>query len=486
MRVYIVCLVLWGINGAAFGQTNNDEVRFFGKNPEYAGFNLVFERYSNFIIPQTEPLVTLAIDDDGEFDFTFPLNETLHAFVDLGRYRASIYLEPGLSYQLVLPPFEPKNQAERLNPFFQPEEVLLGIANEEARALNRNIVEFDAMFEFNFSRYATDLFVNGNVARATEIEEMLEERFTFDHPVFNRHKQFIYMKLWRMTVRRQNRTLIHRYMSNQAVDYHLPVYWEVFNDVFKGFFPNNLAEEVQQPILRSISRRESFNSIADIAVQDTIFKNREFAEVMLLYSLYEAFYQENLAPETVFAITSDAVHTASTPETREMARQFHRKLSMLRTGTEAPGFTLLDREGNYRSLEDFRGKFVYLNFMHTANFSALRDMQSLVRIQEVFREQLHVVTIIVDEDFEAMTRFLDRHPSYDWTFLHFASAPTVLFDYNIMAVPAYYLINPEGVLSLSPAPTPDENFRARFADRYRSWQREQLRRNPPERRSIFR
>ena len=120
-----------------------DNVRFLGKAPKYAGYHIVFYRFSNFIIPEASPVISLAIDNNGDFDYSFPVNETFYAYADLGRFRAFIYLEPGLTYHLVLPPFEAKNEAQKLNPHFQPEEIPLGIANEASRALTRNILEFN-------------------------------------------------------------------------------------------------------------------------------------------------------------------------------------------------------------------------------------------------------------------------------------------------------------------------------------------------------
>jgi thiol-disulfide isomerase/thioredoxin len=484
----LFCGLLMTLMAVLFARADADpgSVRFYGINPQYSGINLVFEKYSNFIIPATTPIAVMPIDDEGRFDFEFPISGITYAYVDLGRFRAFIYLEPGMTYEIVLPPFEPKTEAQRLSPHFQPEELLLGIANPEARGLNRNIAEFDATFDYLYNGNAVELFVHSNQKKAKEIQDLLESRFTYDDPVFKRHKELSYLKLWHMTLRRQDRRLIGEYLSDSRVEFELPVYWDVFNTLFTGFLPGRFIPEVRDSLLNALRGRGRFDTIVEIVEQDSLFMHRDLAETVLLYGLYEAFYKKTLSENAVLAITNSGIEHASSDQTRALASELYHKMAMLRPGTKAPGFTLLDVKGKAHSLSDYSGKFVYLNFMHTGNFACLRDLQTLEQFARLFRREMEIVTVIIDDDFEAMENFLNNNKQFKWAFYHFGASPQVLFNYNIQAVPSYFLVDPDGNLSLSPAPGPEENFRELFADRYMNYKREELRRNPPRERSIFR
>ncbi|MBQ1652483.1 MAG: hypothetical protein II060_01745, partial [Bacteroidales bacterium] len=48
--------------------------------------------------------------------------------------------------------------------------------------------------------------------------------------------------------------------------------------------------------------------------------------------------------------------------------------------------------------------------------------------------------------------------SLGWTFLFAETNDKVLTDYKVKAFPTYYLIDPYGMLVMSPAPSPAENF----------------------------
>jgi hypothetical protein len=477
--------IIFLICAFASAQVKPNHVRFYGNNSQYAGMHIVFERYANFIIPETTPLASMPIDDNGDFDFIFPLNEVTYAFANLGQVRAYIYLEPGYSYELILPAYTPKSVAEKINPHFQYQETIMGIANDESRQLNRNITEFTAEFNYLLNSNAVDLFVNSNAQKAQEIETSLQEKYTFEHPVFSSHKKLMYLKLWHMTLRRQDRKLIHEYLSNHPVEFNIPAYWDVFNTLFKGFFPAKFSREIIAELNQSINSVKRFDSIIDVVAKDTLFVNRELAETVMLQGLYEAFYNKKISESVILTITNSASENASSENIKTIASQINRKMNMLRPGTSAPDFSLRDAKGKLRTLSDYQGKFVYLSFIHTQNFSALRDLQTLEQFNKLYRRELEIITIVIDDDFDEMIKLLDE-TKYKWDFLHFAASPRVLWDYNIVATPAYYLIDPNGNLSLSPAPAPEENFRDLFAERFRDFQRDHLRRNPPRERSIFR
>lgn len=479
----ITCCLSLG-PGTIGAEELTDSTRFYGRAPAYAGINILFESYDNFIIPSTMPVASMPINDDGTFDFTFPLTQTTYAFADLGHYKASIYLEPGTAYQLVFPPFQPKSEVERLNPHFQQEEVLLGIANAESRLLNRNITEFDAELDYMLAEHVLHLFMQTDTAKARELQAALDQKYAFDHPVFLRHKHLSFLKIWQPAMRRQERQVMSMLMQT-PVEYQLPVYWNVFSSLFNGFFPNGFQSDVRPRVLNAIGQRAAFQQIVDSAMLDTLFTNRALTEIVLMNGLYEAFYNKTLTETTVLQVLDNATSNASTMETREMARQFYHKTALLRPGTEAPDFQLTDAKRKQKKLSDYRGKFVYLNFMHTRNYACQKDLMILEQFHRLMRKELEIVTIVLDESVESMELFVKNNP-YKWDFLHFAAAPQILEAYNIMAVPAYYLIDPLGQLSLSPAPAPEENFRERFADRFMQFQREELRRNPPQERSIFR
>ncbi|MDR2926628.1 MAG: redoxin domain-containing protein [Cytophagaceae bacterium] len=483
LKYSTVTFIFLCLSANVFSITGNS-IRFTGAAPEYRGLYIEFNCYRNFIIPETERVAVMLIDNNGDFDFTFAMDETGYVFADLGRFRVYIYAEPGMSYTLVFPPFEPITDEQKLNPLFQPEEIPFGIKNTETQALNRNIIEFNDAFEYIYNTNAVSLFTSPSGNRAEELIKQMDERFTCTHPYFVLHKKYSYLKLRHLSHRTQKKALM-AHLTECAPIYNLPVYWEIFRTLMSGYQPVNYLASSKTSLSAAINLGMPFDSIITTLLSDTLFRNREFAETWMLFKLFESFYGKSISEKRCMEITQSAVEYASTEQIRLMASLFFKKMSALRAGTAAPVFSLFNRRERTVELSDYKGKFLYLGFVHTKNYACLLDMSVIEQFEKTMKNELRIVTVVIDDDFDAMVEFMKKNSQYKWDFLHFGKQPTLLNSYAVKGAPLYYLIDPEGNLSLSPAPSPQENFRQLFAEKYLEYQRVQLRKNPPEEKSIF-
>ena len=465
MKILFGLLITFSFLTWGHAQTTGDSVRIKGFHKDYAGYHLVFKTSENLYLQTPVDLASVYVDESGHFDFTLPLNKITYVYTDLGRTRAFMYLEPGTTYELQLPPLIQRLKSERLNPFFRPDETIMGIINKDARTLNRHMVEFSYDFDYLFNKNAMRLALKGGEQIASAIEDSLTQKYTFKHPLFEQHKQLSFLKLWLAAQPRQERQLINNYLKNQPVNYELPAYREAFTLLFKNFLPDGLAEEIKDSVRKELSYRERFDSLTNLIITDTIFgNNRELADLMLLYGLYQGLDENSIDENTVLSLTQSAIEYGSTEKVKQLAYRQYQQLTKLRPGTEAPDFVLFNENGKKRSLDNYKGKFVYLNFMHTQNYACQRDLETLAQLGKTFRKDLEIVTVLVDDDIDNALKYLNNK-NYKWDFLNFKAQPKILEDYNIMATPAYYLISPTGTLSLSPAPSPEENFKSKFGEK---------------------
>jgi peroxiredoxin len=465
MKILFGLLATFSFLTWGHAQTIGDSVRIKGFHKDYAGYHLVIKSSENLYLQTPRDLASMYVDESGYFDFTLPLKEITYVYTDLGKTRAFMYLEPETTYELQLPPFIRRLESERLNPFYRPDVTIMGIINKDARALNRQMVEFSYDFDYLFNKNAMRLALNGGAQLAKAIEDSLTKKYTFKHPLFEQHKQLSFLKLWIVAHPRHERQLINKYLRNQAVNYELPTYREAFTLLFKNFLPDELAGDIKDSVRKALSYRERFDSLSNLVITDTIFgNNREMADLMLLYGLYQGLDENRIDENTVLSLTKSAIQYGSTEKVRQLAYQQYQQLTKLHPGTAAPDFVLFNEDGKERSLSDYKGKFIYLNFMHTQNYACQRDLETLSQLEKTFRKDLEIVTILVDDDIDNAQHYLDG-TDYKWDFLNFAAQPKILENYNIMATPAYYLISPQGILTLSPAPSPEENFKDKFVEK---------------------
>jgi peroxiredoxin len=449
----------------------NRSVRIYGSAPEYKDYAIVFRHFQNFINHRQEELFTIEVDDNGAFEFSFPLEETTYAFADIGRFRGFIYLTPGQEYHIKLPPFKPLSQSQKLNPFFKHEQVVIGILNEDSNGLNAKIRDFDQAFNRKLNKYAVKLLTTKNKSLAQGVIDSLETDFPSDNDFFREHKHFRYARLAMLASRNKEQDVIKKYFSDKPVQFNMPAYWTTFKEVFNGYCHTFFSEHHFQRAL-------SYRSVRDSIRSRDLFHRPDFSEALALWIIYEGYHEKILSQKVALHLLKQCADNSGQKRISKTAAALHDRIGILMEGKDAPGFTLPDFSGQEKTLKDFEGKFVYLNFLHTENYACRKDMKLLEKIQEDFRQNLHIVTIVVNEDFDQAKQFLEANKNtLNWHFLYFAMQGNLINNYNVQAVPLYYLIDPHGKLVMVPAPAPGENFQDAFIDQFKKFRRELLRKN---------
>ncbi len=461
-------------------------IKIYGEATQYAGMTLVLESYSNFISHEKTELAKIQVDAKGFFQTSIQLATTTYAFIDLGVFRAAAYLEPVKTYHLILPPYTPLKQADRFNPFFQPQEVVLGIQNSDAADLNQQIRDYDDLFFQQYNANAILLFNQNNEKLAAQIQTQLDSVFPPDKGSlsFKTHRFYREAKIKLLVKKRQKRHLIYSLFTSQPVGYSFPAYWDAFNELFKDFFPSYLSSSQGKPLKQAFTANATFDTLSTAMASDSLFKSDQLRELVLLKALYDAFYSGRTDEEAVIQRIAEATKTCSTNENREIATQLVNRITRLRVGTPAPNWIAITASGKEKELNDYKGKFVYLNFMNTQNFTCKKDLQTLTSISRDFKREVEVVTVLTDDDPESAFNYMKKN-GYKWDIVHFSQQGKILMDYSIKIEPSYFIIDPEGNFIKSPAPGPEENFREILLDILMNYKRKNIRKQGDKQKSIY-
>jgi thiol-disulfide isomerase/thioredoxin len=142
------------------------------------------------------------------------------------------------------------------------------------------------------------------------------------------------------------------------------------------------------------------------------------------------------------------------PENRTIAENVLKFVTRLKPGSEAPGFTLADRNRKMVSLSDFRGKPVLIGFWTTYCQACLSEMEFLRPIAEKYHDRMNFVSISADKEFVKMNFFLNLKKKFNWTFLHLGDELGLLKDYEVKSFPLFVLIDGQGKIVSYPADLP--------------------------------
>ncbi|MBQ9212682.1 MAG: hypothetical protein IJ150_01905, partial [Bacteroidales bacterium] len=209
------------------------------------------------------------------------------------------------------------------------------------------------------------------------------------------------------------------------------------------------------------------------------------ADYLILKGLRDAYYFDSYPKENLVAIVDSMAQTCNDLFFRKIAANLSKDFTTLLCGYAPAQILLKDINDEEYYLEKSSGKFVYLTFFNPDSYTSNGDLELLKNIyKEVPPEMLDIVTIFVSQNKEDMKKLLQSDSDIKWKVLWYNYDNSLLKKYNIRAFPMYYLINPEGVLSMNPAPGPQEDFPSKFSAAYRSWKNEQYRKQYREKQGI--
>ncbi|HUW06803.1 MAG TPA: TlpA disulfide reductase family protein [Williamwhitmania sp.] len=432
--------------------------------PEYDGMNLVFYRYSDRISNTTDSLAGAKLDSNGCFTASFVLEETTCVYVDLGANRGYFFAVPGKSYHLILPPFAPLREADRLNPFFKPELMQLGVEESQPGELNYMIGTFDIFFNDSYNNAVDEAY---SLKRPIVVDTLIAKLDTiyqrYNNSYFNSYRYYRIGLLEQMTLYKKARALSDAYFLNKPVEYTNPAYMDLFNKVYDRYFVFFSRSKMGSHIFSAISQHQSYAELKRVLRQDKVLANDTLLEAVILKGLHDGFYDDKFPRSSMLVILDSLYFNTTIPEHRIIAENIREKVTKLLPGFIPPSFVLTDANGKKRSLADFKGKYIYLNFATSASYTCLEEFKGMNKIYQKYGKYLEVVSVMVDESMDDVKSFLEQ-TGYRWTFLDYKDHPTIIKDFDVRAYPTYFLIGPDGKMLLSPAPGPTENFDLKFFD----------------------
>ncbi|MFL1895029.1 TlpA family protein disulfide reductase [Aquimarina sp. 2-A2] len=107
---------------------------------------------------------------------------------------------------------------------------------------------------------------------------------------------------------------------------------------------------------------------------------------------------------------------------------------------------LIDRDGNSSSLEDFKGKVIFLNFWATWCPPCVAEMPSIDMLYEEMGDEVAFVMLSFDDDFEKAKDF-DKRKGYNLPIYAPGSNLPAMFQSS--ALPTTYIIDAAGNLAFT-------------------------------------
>ena len=453
-------------------QINAQKSVLSGKAVDYSTKEITFYTIPDPVLRQKLELASTKVATDGTFSVTLPVNQTIEIYADLEKFCGTMVIEPGKNYTITLPPFSLRNSNEAHSSYFKPALYWFGLSNQDNSELNLAVRSFVTEFNLETVKNTVPIYQNQSKEVVNEIIERLGQKYsTNQNEYFKILKQYYFAELEYAVNQRTPDFVIQKYFATKPIQLHHPIYQRAFETMFTDFLRKQSLDIQNRKI---VNLTNSGNYLELVKFFENKGYKKEFAELVVLKGLNDGYYSGSFAKEGVLKAIEMAQSATTSPLLQTIAYQIKSKLTRLVVGGKAPEIKLNNQKKETITLDQFKGKFVYLVFFNSKSTDCRAELDSIVPLEKRLRQVLRVVSVAVDDDFGNAAK-LWKSKNYPWELLDGSKQKQLIINYNSSITPAFYLIDPNGTLKLSQAPSPSFGFEPLFIKIFREFNFKQQR-----------
>ncbi len=434
------------------------QVIISGRDTARAGETITFLSKADFFSHAEDTIGQAKINDQGFFSIKAGIKTTRQIYTNLGIFKATIYAVPGSEYMVQLPPYIEKTKVDLMNPYFEETITPLAILNTSQQDLNLLIRMFDDSYNPYYDKFVRNIHDKEKLNELDSVIRQIERPFSnIENEFFNNYVFYKTGLLRLFATQFRVKQISSEYFNNQEVLYHQPAYMELFNQVYDNFFELIGRTEQGKKIYEDINQQQSLSALKVTLKRTGHIEGDRLTETIILKNLHDEFYRDRFSRSALLQILDSISNHSHFKEHVAIANNIRNKITRLLAGYPPPGFSLFDQDSTLVSLDDLKGKYVYLHFCTSSSYACLKEFGKLKYLHEKHEERLTIVSIMLDNSMADMQYFLSKN-DYNWYFLHYGNQTSILEKYDIRVFPTYFLIGPGGKLVTSPAPSPSENI----------------------------
>ncbi|MFA8434448.1 MAG: peroxiredoxin family protein [Marinifilaceae bacterium] len=450
-----LCLILFALG--TFAQTSIIK----GQNESYANFLLQVKKYSEQFTYSEQLLGEIQTDQQGSFRIELDLKETQLVFLPLGIYKGFLFVEPGKEYEVKLPPLQDKKPADKLNPYFEEEELMLGIAGNNSKELNYLIRNFDDQLDGFINQNFRRIYRKKEGSVGHEFAGKLKSEYQHTNNSFFRNYVEYRLGLLEFLANPQAfGKMENRYFKNRKVQFYNPAYTSLFKKLYGNFLTGYFDRKEGPAIRKAFANKNPYQNMTALLAKYESYQDENLRDMLLLCGLFDGYTRKFFSRNDLLSISQVMENRSAHPYNRTLAKNITKHLNHLRPGHPAPDFHLPGELAS-ANLEHYKGKHLYLSFCNTQSYACQKDFEELEKLYQQFGKEVEFLTIATDWDPKTFEAFQKNH-SYSWTLLHIGDQQHIAREYNVRAYPTYFLIDEKGNIVKAPAPGPKEHIEQDF------------------------
>ncbi len=414
----------------------------------------------DFISYKEKELSSGLLDAKGNFTMNFSINAPTYIYLVVDNAKAEMICEPNKTYEIK---FLPKD-SDAVNTLSFSIPTGLEFSNSSDTELNYLMADFSNRYEA-FLEDHRGMIAKKEPAlfgKIDTIKTLFTKKYTaYNNSYLNNFIEYTFASLEENVSLKGKQKIYEQYIRGRKIQPGNYDYMAFFHQFFSSTTDMLMKSGKTQ---MEINSKQIFSSLLELYKQNKFLSNDTLCEMAVLKSLSEYYrYPSSYKTIAVLALLEQAEKQCKSATNRESAENIYKKLSVMNPGKPVSAMGFLNSDGKQVSLSDFKGKYVYLTFWTSWSAASTQEMTLIPDLKKLYGNKIAFISICLDKSQETMNNFLKKNAhlsadksGYGWTFLYCDNYKKVKEEFNVLTVPAYFMLDPKGNVFKSPAPGPSE------------------------------
>lgn len=457
---FTLCTIILCLSNFIYSQTI-----IHGVCKERAGTELLIIKHKDLISFLPDTICKCKINDKGEFNCSFQLNETQPVYIPLEKNKGIIIAEPGTKYNIDLPGSEPKTKAEELNPYYEESYIYLAKAKSPEGQLSHMVKNFETELNNYIDKRFYEIYKFAKKSGVDTVITYFDTTFKSNNKYFNEFKYYKFAMLRYFAYIRQEKYLTKEYYLNKPILYYNTAYMQLFNQVYENYFRYYSKTSEGENITINIAKSKSITELKKTLSSNMSLDNEMFKELVILKGLHDSYFAGDFKKPVILQTLDSVTITSAVPLHREIAKNIIHKITMNDYEKNAPNISLPSVNGKKINLEDFNGKYVYLSFIDINSHACIEELELIKELFSKKYSNLAIASVVIDKNPETVASFCKKN-NINWTVMVCSENSPLLSQYKIKALPSYYLIGKDGKFQIPVVKSMKEGFEEYFYKTY--------------------
>ena len=436
--------------------------------PDYKNEVIIWKKKVDYISNKFEILDQQIIDSNGNAKLFFKNTKIELTEILIGRSHGMLYLDTATTiYNLYIPKDTLIEKAS-----LKKSNVQFLFIDLKKNDINHLILDFN--FELDFFLYGDTNKIIRMAKHNKEFQDSLNnfkiylsERYR-SNKIKYLHNYIRYEIALLEQLAHQNKGdyyktyLFESYLKTNEINYTNDAYMQFFKLFYRDVFKiGGLA--INDKIKFAVNNYNDFKKLIESMDNSKYFSNPKLKELAAIKGLYDSYYSISYVPENIISILNYIAQNSQWNLHKNIASNCINEISKLSVGAPCPNLKFTDINNKEISIDDFKGKYTYINFFASWNNKSLHEMEVINQFQENY-EFVNFVSVNLDHNFKSYKKVAEEKLYKSWPVIYPLNKQGLISHFQLDHLPTHLLIDPNGNIYQYPALPPTAIYNSQSID----------------------